>query len=76
MRIVLIVARRFKQPAEAFDRHARFREDLGADSLDLFELTCRLEEELGLVIPDHAISELRTLADVMEYLKEAGRPAA
>lgn len=76
MRIVQIVARRFKQPVEAFDRHARFREDLGADSLDLFELVFRLEEELGLVIPDHAISELRTLADVLDYLKEAGRPAA
>ena len=76
MRIIEIVARRFKQPVEAFDRRARFREDLGADSLDLFELVFKLEEELGVVIPDHAISELRTLADVMEYLKEASRPAA
>ena len=76
IRIVDIVARRFKQPVEAFDRHARFREDLGADSLDLFELTCRLEEELGLEIPDSAISELRTLADVLGYLERAGQPAA
>jgi len=76
MRIVEIVARRFKQRADAFDRHARFREELGADSLDLFELMFQLEEELGLVIPDSAISELGTLADVLGYLDKAGRPAA
>jgi len=76
MRIVEIVARRFKQRPDAFDRRARFREDLGADSLDLFALMCQLEEEIGLVIPDSAISELGTLADVLGYLDKAGRPAA
>jgi len=76
LRIAEIVARRFKQPVDAFDRQARFREDLGADSLDLFELMFRVEEELGLVIPDSAISEFRTLEDVLDYLERTSRPAA
>lgn len=75
-RIVEIVAGRFKQPIETFDRDARFREDLGRDSLDLFELLFTLEEELGISIPDADAIELRTLTDVLEYLDrriEGGR---
>jgi acyl carrier protein len=75
-RIVEIVARRFKQPVAAFDRQARFREDLGADSLDLFELLWRLEDELGITVPDGLIAELRTLADVLDYLGQTDRRAA
>ena len=76
-RITEIVAARFKQPLQTFDRQARFREDLGRDSLDLFELLFTLEEELGISIPDADAIELRTLNDVLEYLDrriEAGRP--
>ena len=67
-RIIRIVAKRLKRPVEGFDRHARFREDLGADSLDLFEMLFTLEEELGVMIPDEDLAELRTLADVLAYL--------
>ena len=38
---------------------SNFKDDLGADSLDLFELVMSLEEEYGV-------------NDVMEYLKEKG----
>jgi len=75
-RIIAIVAARFKQPLETLDRDARFREDLGRDSLDLFELLFTLEEELGISIPDADAMELRTLTDVLEYLDrhmEVGR---
>jgi len=68
-RISEIVALRFKQPVETFDRQARFREDLGRDSLDLFELLFTLEEELGISIPDADAVELRTLEEVLRYLE-------
>jgi acyl carrier protein len=63
-------------PLETFDRDARFREDFGRDSLDLFELLFTLEEELGISIPDAGAIQLRTLTDVLEYLDrhmEVGR---
>ena len=75
-RITAIVAARCKQPLETFDRDARFREDLGRDSLDLFELLFTLEEELGISIPDADAMELRTLTGVLAYLDrhmEVGR---
>ena len=68
-KITEIVAARFKQPLETFDRQARFREDLGRDSLDLFELLFTLEEELGISIPDADAMKLRTLKDVLDYLE-------
>ena len=68
-KITKIVAARFKQPVETLDRQARFREDLGRDSLDLFELLFTLEEELGVSIPDADAVELRTLQDVLDYLE-------
>ena len=63
-KITEIVTARFKRHPAALDRQARFREDLGADSLDLLELVFTLEEELGASIPDADAAQLRTLADV------------
>ena len=49
-----------------------FKEDLGADSLDLFELTMALEEEYDIEIPAEELEEIETVTDVVEYLKAKG----
>ena len=49
-----------------------FKDDLGADSLDLFELVMALEEEFGVEIPSEELAELTTVGAVMEYLKNKG----
>ena len=49
-----------------------FKDDLGADSLDLFELIMALEEEYGLEIPAEELTDLETVGDVVEYLKAKG----
>lgn len=49
-----------------------FKEDLGADSLDLFELVMSLEEEFGIEIPSEDLEKIATVGDVIEYLKEKG----
>lgn len=49
-----------------------FKEDLGADSLDLFELTMALEEEYDIEIPAEELEDLETVNDVVEYLKSKG----
>lgn len=51
---------------------ASFKEDLGADSLDLFELVMALEEEYGIEIPSEDLDRILTVADVINYLKEKG----
>ena len=49
-----------------------FKDDLGADSLDLFELVMALEEEYGLEIPAEELTDIETVGDVIEYLRNKG----
>ena len=47
-----------------------FKEDLGADSLDLFELVMSLEDEYGIEIPTEDLEQIATVGVVMEYINE------
>ena len=47
-----------------------FKEDLGADSLDLFELVMALEEEFDVEIPSEDLEEIKTIADVEAYIQK------
>ena len=49
-----------------------FKDDLGADSLDLFELVMALEDEYSVEIPAEELQELTTVGAVMDYLKGKG----
>ncbi len=51
---------------------ASFKEDLDADSLDLFELVMALEEEYDVEIPSDDLAELNAVGDVINYLKDKG----
>jgi acyl carrier protein len=48
---------------------AAFRQDLGADSLDTYELVYAIEEEMGISIPDEKANEFETVRDAYEYIK-------
>lgn len=48
--------------------NASFKDDLGADSLDLFELTMALEDEYGIEIPLEDLEKIVTVGDVVEYV--------
>lgn len=60
-------------PEEAVPE-ARFREDLGMDSLDMVELLTVVEEELGepLDSPDDTLASLATIGDVVGFLLARG----
>lgn len=49
-----------------------FKDDLNADSLDLFELVMALEDEFGTEIPSEDLEKLTTVGDVLNYLTEKG----
>ena len=46
-----------------------FRGDLGADSLDTYELVYAIEEELGVSIPDEVAKEFETVRDAYDFIK-------
>ncbi|MCR5737549.1 MAG: acyl carrier protein [Eubacterium sp.] len=46
-----------------------FKDDLGADSLDLFELVMRIEDEFGVKIPTEELETINTVGDVLKYIE-------
>ena len=54
--------------AEKVVPEASFKEDLGADSLDLFELVMSLEDDFGVSIPTEDLEKIETVQDVMDYI--------
>ena len=47
-----------------------FKEDLGADSLDLFEMVMALEEAFNVEIPSEDLESIKTIKDVKEYIEK------
>lgn len=48
---------------------ASFKDDLGADSLDVVELVMELEDEFDLEISDEDAEKITTVGEVVEYIK-------
>lgn len=45
-----------------------FRDDLGADSLDLFEFVMELEDEFDIEISNEDVEEIQTVEDAVNYI--------
>ena len=58
--------------AETITSESKFKEDLGADSLDLFELVMALEDEYTVEIPAEDLQTMTKVGDVINYLKDKG----
>ena len=67
-----LIAEQLGVEAEVVNENSSFKEDLGADSLDLFELVMALEDEYSVEIPAEDLEKMATVGDVMNYLKEKG----
>jgi acyl carrier protein len=51
---------------------ASFLDDLGADSLDLVELIMEMEETFDIQIADDELQQIRSIKDVLDYLRNKG----
>lgn len=67
-----IISEQLNCDANVISEESSFKDDLGADSLDLFELVMALEEKYGIEIPSEELADLTTVGNVMNYLKEKG----
>ena len=67
-----IIAGQLSVSEDEVTLEASFKDDLDADSLDLFELVMALEEEYDVEIPSDDLAELNTVGDVINYLKDKG----
>lgn len=67
-----IIATQLNVSEDEVTEEASFKDDLDADSLDLFELVMALEEEYSIEIPMEDYENLETVGDVVNYLKSKG----
>ncbi len=71
-KIQKIIAEQLNIDAAQVTLDSSFKDDLDADSLDLFEMVMSLEDEYGVEIPSEDLEKLVTVGDVVNYLKEKG----
>jgi acyl carrier protein len=50
------------------DEGTRFKEDLEADSLDLYTLVQELEDSYGVTIPDEDAAKILTVGQTVDYI--------
>ena len=68
-KVIDIIVEKLNVPQERVKLEASFIDDLGADSLDLVELVMAMEEAFGMEISDDEAQKLRTVKDVIDYVK-------
>lgn len=67
-----MVAEQLNVDAAEITAETSFKDDLGADSLDLFELVTNLEDEYEIEIPSEELEKITTVGAVLDYLKSKG----
>ncbi|HEB12030.1 MAG TPA: acyl carrier protein [Spirochaetales bacterium] len=64
-----LIADRLEVEEDKITLDSSFRQDLGADSLDTYELIYAIEEEMGITIPDEKANEFETVRDALDFVK-------
>ena len=67
-----LIADQLSVDADSITEASSFKDDLGVDSLDLFELVMAFEEEYQIEIPSEDLEQLTTVGAVIEYMKSKG----
>ena len=65
-----LIADQLNCDADSITLETNFKDDLGADSLDLFEMVMSLEESCGVEIPTEDLEQMKTVGDVVKYLED------
>ena len=64
-----LIAEKLEIDESKITMESSFRQDLGADSLDTFELVYAIEEELGIEVPDEKANEFETVKDALDFIR-------
>jgi acyl carrier protein len=69
------LAEELEVDAATIGEDSRFKEDLDADSLDLYELVMELEDNYGISVSEEEAGRIKTVADAVDFVVEQA-PAA
>lgn len=71
-KVIDIIVEQLNVTREECAPEASFINDLGADSLDLVELIMEMEENFNVMVSDDELEKVRTIQDVIDFLKRKG----
>jgi len=66
-----IIAEQLNIQESEITEETSFQDDLGADSLDIFQIIMALEEEFDMEISNEDAEKISTVGDAVEYIKNA-----
>ncbi|AYF53913.1 acyl carrier protein [Clostridium botulinum C] len=67
-RVRKVMAEHLEMNEEEIKLKSDFQDDLGVDSLDIFEIVMEIEDEFNLEIPNEDIEDVKTVEDLVKYL--------
>jgi acyl carrier protein len=65
-----LIADKLEVERDKITLDSRFREDLGADSLDTYELLYAIDSEMGVAVPDEKATEFEKVSDALSFIEE------
>lgn len=71
-RVKEIIAKQLSLDVDEITESTSFKDDLGADSLDLFELVMAFEEEYDIEIPSEELEGIATVGDIIKLMRDNG----
>ncbi len=69
-KVIQLIADEMKIDTSKITMESIFVDDLNCDSLDLVELIMKIEDEFDIEIPEEEARGLKTVSDVVSYLKK------
>ena len=69
-RVQKIICEQLEIDSHLVTEDASISGDLGADSLDLVDLSMSIEEEFNLKVPDDVLDHIRTVGDIVKFIDD------
>ena len=69
-RVQKIICEQLEIDSHLVTEDASISGDLGADSLDLVDLSMSIEEEFNLGVPDDVLDHVRTVGDIVKFIED------
>lgn len=69
-RVIALTATQAKVDPKTINLKSELVRDLGLDSLGVVELLITIEREFNLVIPDETLDKMRTVEDIIKFIKQ------
>ncbi|MBR1779522.1 MAG: acyl carrier protein [Clostridia bacterium] len=68
-KVKTILSEQFSVDEDKITEETNISEDLGADSLDVVDILMSLEDEFEMEIPDEAVESIKTVGQLVNYIK-------